>query len=315
MVYRVRGAGIKMFFLLLLALAFVFFLCYPGKSMGEAELDETTKGLLITRLQMEAFNERAKQLEEEEAKEEPVEEKPEVSEEVKELKEASERREDDVKESTSSLKKAYLTFDDGPSANTDRILDVLDEYGVKGNFFVIGRFSDAYKPQYKRILDDGHVLGIHSYSHSYNEIYESTDSFIADLNHVQYVIYEITGYTPEIYRFPGGSSNLVSPVSMKEFIDILDKRGIVYYDWNVNSGDADASKLSTQQIIDNVFNGINALETPEERNEIMILFHDLSEKTTTVEALPVIIEGLQAQGYIIAPIDDYTQPIHHPNIR
>ena len=57
------------------------------------------------------------------------------------------------------------------------------------------------------------------------------------------------------------------------------------------------------------------LDSPEERNEIMILFHDLSEKTTTVDALPAIIEGLQAQGYVIAPIDDYTKPIQHENIR
>ncbi|MCR5406876.1 MAG: polysaccharide deacetylase family protein, partial [Lachnospiraceae bacterium] len=77
---------------------------------------------------------------------------PEISKEVKELKEAGEKRADDVKESTSAIKKAYLTFDDGPSANTDPILDILNEHNVKGNFFVIGRFSDAYKAQYKRIL-------------------------------------------------------------------------------------------------------------------------------------------------------------------
>jgi peptidoglycan/xylan/chitin deacetylase (PgdA/CDA1 family) len=191
-------------------------------------------------------------------------------------------------------------------------LDILDQYNVKGNFFVIGRFSDAYKDQYKRILKEGHVLGMHSYSHIYAEVYESVESFSADLNHVQYILYDITGFMPVIYRFPGGSNNEMAKADIKQFIDVLDKRGIVYYDWNVNSGDADASRISKQEIIDNVFNGINALETPEDRNEIMILFHDLSEKTTTVEALPVVIEGLQAQGYIIVPIDDYTTPIQYP---
>ena len=156
---------------------------------------------------------------------------------------------------------------------------------------------------------------MHSYSHIYTEIYESADAFTADLNHVQYVIYDVTGYVPTIYRFPGGSSNLVSTVDMHEFIDILDKRGIVYYDWNVNSGDADTSLLGKEQIIDNVFTGIKALDSPEERNEVMILFHDLSQKTTTVEALPTVIEGLQAQGYVIAPIDDYTKLIQHPNVK
>ena len=311
-VYRVKRKKLKLFVMLISAFVLSFALCYPAGNTEGSELDGISKGILISQLQMDAYNdEMLKRLEEEAEAAKP----PEISEEVKELKDVGEKRADDVKESTSAIKKAYLTFDDGPSANTDPILDILDEYKVKGNFFVIGRFSDAYKAQYKRILEDGHVMGMHSYSHSYSEIYESRDSFIADLNHVQYVIYDITGYTPSIYRFPGGSSNLVSAVSMKEFIDILDKRGIVYYDWNVNSGDADASRLSEEQIIDNVFNGIKALDSPEDRNEIMILFHDLSEKTTTVDALPAIIEGLQAQGYVITPIDDYTKPMHHENIR
>lgn len=311
-VSRGKRGYLKLLIIPVLAFILSCLMCYPGSNTGGAELESISKGLLISKLQMDMYNEEmSKALEEIEESEK----EPEISEEVKELKDAKEKRSDDVKESTAAIKKAYLTFDDGPSANTDSILDILDEYKVKGNFFVIGRFSDAYKEQYKRILSDGHVMGMHSYSHSYSEIYESPDSFIADLNHVQYVIYDITGFTPMIYRFPGGSSNLVSPVSMHEFIDILDKRGIVYYDWNVNSGDADASRLSKEQIIDNVFNGIKALESPEERNEIMILFHDLSEKTTTVDALPVIIEGLQAQGYVIAPIDDYTKPIQHDNIR
>ena len=107
------------------------------------------------------------------------------------------------------------------------------------------------------------------------------------------------------------SNNEVAKVSMDDFKNVLNGRGIVYYDWNVNSGDADEARLGKQEIIDNVFNGINALPTPEDRNEIMILFHDLSEKTTTVEALPAVIEGLQAQGYIILPIDDYTKPIQY----
>jgi peptidoglycan/xylan/chitin deacetylase (PgdA/CDA1 family) len=158
-------------------------------------------------------------------------------------------------------------------------------------------------------------MGMHSYSHIYTEVYESPDAFTADLNHVQYVIYSITGYTPNIYRFPGGSSNDISTIDMKEFIDILDKRGITYYDWNVNSGDAENARLAKEQIINNVFDGINGLESAEERNEVMILFHDLKEKTTTVEALPAIIEGLQAQGYVIAPIDDYTKLIQHPNMK
>ncbi|MCR5419977.1 MAG: polysaccharide deacetylase [Lachnospiraceae bacterium] len=322
-VYKLRAWHIKLIIGIMLVFVLSILICYSDTNDLEEELNGEAKGLLISTLQMEIWKDEVntfyeqKALEEatakaeEDAFKETVEEP--VTEEVKELKEISEKSIDSIDETASQMKKAYLTFDDGPSPNTDKILDILDEYGVKGNFFVIGRFSENYKEQYKRIIDDGHVMGMHSYSHIYTEIYESEEAFTADLNHVQYVIYDITGYMPKIYRFPGGSSNTVSTVNIEKFTDILDKRGIVYYDWNVNSGDAETSLLSKEQIVRNVFEGINGLENAEERSEVMILFHDLKEKTTTVEALPAIIEGLQAQGYVIAPIDDYTKLIQYPN--
>jgi len=202
-------------------------------------------------------------------------------------------------------KRVYLTFDDGPSANTGKILDILDEYGVKGNFFVVGTESENLKKYYKRIVDEGHVLGMHSYSHKYSEIYASKDAFVADLDKIYTLIYDETGFVPEIYRFPGGSSNNVSRVNMDELVEILDKRGIVYYDWNVLSGDATNPILPVEDIID------NSLATVGEYEEAMILFHDLSNKTTTVEALPTIIEALLDNGITIAPIDKTTMLIQH----
>ena len=319
MVYRVKKWRRRLIMAALFAALLTILMCYPGGSARENLLEGDAKSRLISQLQMEAYrNEIEEQIrekalmEEREAAEADSVKEPAVTEEVEELRQTTKDSADAVNESTAVVKRAYLTFDDGPSPNTDRILDILDEYNVKGNFFVIGRFAEGYKEQYNRILKEGHVLGMHSYSHIYTEVYESPDSFTADLNHVQYVIYSITGYTPSIYRFPGGSSNDISTIDMKEFIDILDKRGIVYYDWNVNSGDAETATLPKESIINNVFDGINGLENAQERNEVMILFHDLKEKTTTVEALPAIIEGLQAQGYVIAPIDDYTRLIQHP---
>ena len=319
-VYRFKLRKIKLLAGLFLVLLLSVLLCYTNDTGNEAELNGNAKDMLISVLQFKAYKGEIsayleqKRLEEADREADASEDEPgePVSEDVKELMDNAEKSEDSVNESTAVVKKAYLTFDDGPSPNTNKILDVLDDYGVKGNFFVIGRFADGYKEQYNRILREGHVMGMHSYSHIYNEIYESVDSFDAELNNIQFTIYDITGFTPEIYRFPGGSANEVSAIDMKEFTDVLDKRGIVYYDWNVNSGDADASRLSKEEIIHNVFDGINALDTPDDRNEVMILFHDLSEQTTTVEALPAVIEGLQAQGYVIAPIDDYTKLIQYP---
>lgn len=202
-------------------------------------------------------------------------------------------------------KKVYLTFDDGPSVNTEKILNILDSYGVKGNFFVVGTNSENLKKMYKRIVDEGHVLGMHSYSHKYSEVYRSKDAFVEDLDKISELIYEETGMRPTIYRFPGGSSNNVSRVPMSELIEILNERGITYYDWNVLSGDATNPILPTQDIIDNSLKNIGYYE------EAMILFHDLSNKTTTVEALPQIIEALLERGITIAPINDTTMLIQH----
>lgn len=204
-------------------------------------------------------------------------------------------------------KKVYLTFDDGPSINTEKILDILDEYGVKGNFFVVGTENERLKPLYKKIVDDGHVLGMHSYSHKYSEVYASKEAFVEDLDRIYTLIYDETQYAPTIYRFPGGSSNNVSRVDMNELIEVLNKRGINYYDWNVLSGDATNPILPVEDIIKNSLSNISNYE------EAMILFHDLSNKTTTVEALPQIIEALLQQGITIAPIDDTTMLIQHNN--
>lgn len=202
-------------------------------------------------------------------------------------------------------KKVYLTFDDGPSINTEKILAILDKYGVKGNFFVVGTQSEDLKKEYKRIVDDGHVLAIHSYSHKYSEIYASKEAFINDLDKISELLYEETGTVPKIYRFPGGSSNNVSRVPMPELIQVLKERGMVYYDWNVLSGDATNPIPSTDTIV------ANSLDSIGEYEEAMILFHDLSNKTTTVEALPIIIESLIEQDIPIATIDDTTMAIQH----
>ncbi len=202
-------------------------------------------------------------------------------------------------------RKVYLTFDDGPSANTAKILDILKKYKVRGNFFVVGTEDPELQKMYKRIVDEGHVLCMHSYSHRYNEIYSSVDAFTADLDKISALLKDVTGSVPKIYRFPGGSSNSVSRLPMTEFIKILDERGITYYDWNVVAGDATNPMLPAEKIIENSLCDLNEYE------EAMILFHDLSNKTSTVEALPTIIEAIQKNGITIAPIDDNTITIQH----
>lgn len=206
----------------------------------------------------------------------------------------------------SSGKKVYLTFDDGPSSNTDQILDILKDYDVKATFFVVGKTDERSVKAYQRIVEEGHTLAMHSYSHRYDEIYESKEAFARDLNSLQEYLYETTGVWPRIYRFPGGSSNTVSKVDMQELIEYLTDIGITYFDWNVASGDAVSRTLPAETIVNNCLSGI------EKQKESVILMHDASNKGTTIEALPQIIEAIQEQGDTeLLPITDETVPVQH----
>ena len=206
----------------------------------------------------------------------------------------------------SSGKKVYLTFDDGPSSNTDQILDILKDYDVKATFFVVGKTDERSVKAYQRIVEEGHTLAMHSYSHRYDEIYESKEAFARDLNSLQEYLYETTGVWPRIYRFPGGSSNTVSKVDMQELIEYLTDIGITYFDWNVASGDAVSRTLPAETIVNNCLSGI------EKQKESVILMHDASNKGTTIEALPRIIEAIQEQGDAeLLPITDETVPVQH----
>ncbi|MDE7321520.1 MAG: polysaccharide deacetylase [Lachnospiraceae bacterium] len=207
-------------------------------------------------------------------------------------------------ESSAGIKRVYFTFDDGPSANTDRILDILDQYGVKATFFVVGK--EKYPEQYKRIVADGHTLGMHSYSHKYNEIYDSLDAYKHDLTQLHDFLYELTGVDCSIVRFPGGSSNTISKVDMWELIDYLDEEGMVYFDWNVSSGDAAGGYINASQIARNVLDNVSKY------NNSVILFHDAAGKDSTVDALPAIIEAiLESDDTVILPISEDTVRVQH----
>lgn len=203
-------------------------------------------------------------------------------------------------------KRIYLTFDDGPSSNTSAILDILKQYDVKATFFVVGKSDEQSVALYQRIVAEGHTLGMHSFSHKYDEIYASKESFVQDLTQLQEYLYDITGVWPRYYRFPGGSSNTVSKVRMQELIAYLNENDITYYDWNVASGDAVSGQLSKDAIVNNCLSGISV------QKDSVVLLHDAAEKDTTVTALPEIIAGARMQGEVcFLPINDDTPPIQH----
>ena len=217
----------------------------------------------------------------------------------------------DIDEITSSEQeqfthKVYLTFDDGPSIYTDDILEILDRYGVKATFFVVGKESDTAKEALSMIVDGGHTLGMHSYSHKYRELYMSIEDFADDFVSLRNYLYEVTGVESKFYRFPGGSSNTVSNIDMQEFANYLESQGVEFYDWNIASGDGQSELLSVDTLVRNSLNGIG------ENTTSIILFHDSADKRTTVEALPIIIESILAlEDTEILPITEETTPVHH----
>ncbi len=208
-------------------------------------------------------------------------------------------------ETTGQQKRVYLTFDDGPSIYTGQILDILKANDIKATFFVIAREDESYWPYYTRILEEGHTLGMHSYTHDYNQVYASLDSFETDVNSLSQFLYDRTGEYPTIYRFPGGSSNTVCNVPMEECIAYLNEQGITYYDWNALNGDAVSSELPPEKLVENIMNSVR------QNNTSIVLMHDMQSRHTTVESLQPLIDTLKDEGYEILPIDENTPLIQH----
>ena len=201
-------------------------------------------------------------------------------------------------------RRVYLTFDDGPSEVTVETLDILATYGVKATFFVNGKEDERSSYIYNRIVDEGHTLAMHGYTHEFDQIYSSLDSFSEDMSKLRNLLYDRTGgrVWGKYYRFPGGSSTTTAKTDIKELASYLNREGVTYYDWNVYGGDdIDAATMLS-----------NIQASVTKYNEAMILLHDAADKKATVEALPGIIEYLQGlEDTVLLPITDDTVPIQH----
>ncbi len=205
-------------------------------------------------------------------------------------------------------KVCYLTFDDGPTKNTLKILEVLDEYNAKATFFVID--TPQTKIEYiKKVHEKGHTVGLHSSSHNYAKIYKSSKNYFADLTKISKKVESLTGIKSKVIRFPGGGSNTVSKSYKKGIMTYLTRKvtekGYTYFDWNLDSGDASGTTVSRTRIVNNVLKGAKG------KNSVCVLMHDSLSKTTTVEALPYILKGLKKQGFTFKPLTKECYGYHH----
>lgn len=198
----------------------------------------------------------------------------------------------------------YLTFDDGPSYLTGKILDILDSENIKATFFV------THGGDYvKRAYNSGNTIALHTYTHNYSYVYSSIDNYFIDLNNVSNSVYNSIGIHPKIIRFPGGSSNTISKNYsngiMSRLTNEVINRGYTYFDWNVDSNDAGGDGYNSNKIYKNVINGLSHSKTN------IVLMHDSESHSASVDALRNIIKYGKNNGYTFKAITSDTPIVRH----
>ncbi|MFB5676751.1 polysaccharide deacetylase family protein [Paenibacillus terreus] len=189
------------------------------------------------------------------------------------------------------LKKAaptvYLTFDDGPGKYTGQVLDILKRYQVPATFFVLGQEAKRSPELVRRIMAEGHVLGNHTYNHNYKELYGDFKTFWTQIKQTEEIVYEITGFRPQLVRAPGGTYGHFDKV----YFHLLQEAGYNVVDWNVDSGDSKRLGVPAAQIEAGAVRGIG------HAGDKVVLMHDGGARAETVKALPFIIEKYRSAGY------------------
>jgi peptidoglycan/xylan/chitin deacetylase (PgdA/CDA1 family) len=205
-----------------------------------------------------------------------------------------------------SGKVIYLTFDDGPSVYTKELLDVLAKYNAKATFFVVGTNAAVRTGDLKSIVEGGHSVALHSMTHEFSKIYVNEEAFLEDIYDLQALIYENTGVTTTLLRFPGGTSNTISKNYCKGIMTQLVKTvtdlGFQYFDWNVDSNDAGGAKTA-DEVYRNVINGIGNMK------KAYVLMHDT--KGYSVDAVERIIQWGLENGYSFQALTSSSPAYHH----
>lgn len=204
-------------------------------------------------------------------------------------------------------KTVYLTFDDGPSWSTEKLLDVLKKYDAKATFFVVGnRIKDDL---IVRMMDEGHGVGVHSYTHVFDQIYKDEQAFFSDFQLTQQAIFERTGSYTRIFRFPGGSANTISGRNkglMTRLTKIMEDMGYRYFDWNGSARDAENQAFTVMDYYNNIVGNIRA-----HSDYAIILQHDTNAQS--VMAVESVLKWGIENGYTFRALD-LTSPVMHSKV-
>lgn len=182
-------------------------------------------------------------------------------------------------------KVVYLTFDDGPSATTSQLLDILAKYDAKATFFMLGPQMNEHASQVKRIAKEGHGLGLHGMTHVKDKFYASPTSALNEMNGGNAILKKITGQSTTLIRTPYGSK----PYFTKNYRDKVLSQGYHLWDWHVDSEDW-KYKYDSNTIYNKVMNQVHSYK----KTNPVILMHD---QKATLKVLPRILETLKKEGY------------------
>lgn len=194
----------------------------------------------------------------------------------------------------SETKRAFLTFDDGPSKNTNDILNILRDNNIKATFFVLGSQVEVFPETTNRIYNEGHFIANHGYSHMYSNIYQSPEQVLNEYNQCNKTtanIINVPEYNSHLFRFPGGSIGGKYAEIKNQAIPLLEENNILHIDWNSLTGDSEQVNPTEEYLMDNL------QKTTQGKNSLVILMHDSQAKRITVDFLPKVIEYLRQQGY------------------
>lgn len=193
-------------------------------------------------------------------------------------------------------KNIYITFDDGPNKNTNEILDLLKKYDMKATFFVLEDRVKTYPHIIKRMISEGHSIGIHGQSHEKEVFYSSDSSALNEVNNTKQTLKEISNYDTKLVRVPYGSKPLLTKPQYNNLIDA----GYNLWDWSIDSTDTHKN-ATVSSITSNTINALN------EYKNCVVLFHD---KKITVKSLPKILEYIKNNNYTPKPIAQNQHPMN-----
>jgi peptidoglycan-N-acetylglucosamine deacetylase len=203
-----------------------------------------------------------------------------------------------VQSRSKNSKTVYLTFDDGPSPVTSKVLDILEREGVKATFFVLGNGAKRNPELINAIWEQGHAIGNHTYDHNYRELYSGFIPFWKQIKRTEEIIREITGTRPQLIRAPGGTSGHFDDT----YFYLLKQAGYVVTDWNVDSGDSKRRGVPAAEIIRESVPNTTAAN-------VVLLLHDGGGHEESAKALPAIIARYKAAGYTFDVLDPQDEPV------